>query len=123
MDLRIDGLRFPIVLIFELYSSLPIQLGLSFSRYVRWGRQEHRLRMERPYLSISQAHGHVLKRYRTLSCKSSILLWIPVQVLLLCSLEYFICRILNISNLLSYVWGRVGRTYLGISPNFEPAVT
>jgi len=97
MDRRIDGLRFPIVLIFELYSFWPIQLDLSFSRYVRWDQQEHLPRMEHPYLYISEAHGQVLKRYRTLSCESSILFWIPVQVLLLRSLKYFICRILVIS--------------------------
>jgi hypothetical protein len=99
MGLRIDGLISRIVLIFELYSSLPIRLDLSFSRYVRLGRQGHRPRMGHPYLPISlslvqrAAGGEKL----TLSCKSSILLWIPVQVLLLRSLEYFICRVLNIS--------------------------
>jgi hypothetical protein len=59
----------------------------------------------------------------TLGCKSSILLWIPVQILLFRSLEYFISRILIVSIPLKYFQSRVGRTYLGISPDLEPAVT
>jgi hypothetical protein len=64
MGLRIDGVRFPIVLIFALYSSLPIQLDLSFSRYARWDRQGYQPQKEHPYLFIRLVHCLVICRRR-----------------------------------------------------------
>jgi hypothetical protein len=64
MGLRIDGLKFPIVLIFELYSSSPIRLDLSFSRYARWDRQGYQPQKEHPYLFIRLVHCLVICRRR-----------------------------------------------------------